>query len=432
MRIHLLALAVVTGCGLGDAPENPTWAEDVAPILASNCVRCHGYPATGGAPDTFRLDMYDDSIAADGTLILGAASMARFIAVRVDKEATGTAGIDTMPPDFATGENLTDRQIEILNNWALADGLPPRGVPPEGNQAPTMVLTRPLADSVVGGQLTLQYEIRDPDRDIVTGQVNAGPSFDSGVQVGPVRSGRGEVVWDFGTEAPGNYNLVARLDDGGETHDIDLGTFDVVLPDGNAAPTVLVTRPRSFDVVARAQSPFTVEVLVGDNDAGDTITLDVEAVRGEQRVTVADDVAATVGVNEIAWDTTALDPGRDWQLVVTASDGTVSRSRTVGPILLSDTTTTLTYDDVAVIIGSNCGVCHGNPSFATLPHDFGLFEDSSDRLGVFTMRGRVLWRAVFQRDMPPPSYRVIGGANAGLSESDRAMIEEWILGGAAQ
>ena len=40
------------------APASPTWASSIQTIFADNCVSCHGSPAKGGAPSSFRLDQY--------------------------------------------------------------------------------------------------------------------------------------------------------------------------------------------------------------------------------------------------------------------------------------------------------------------------------------------------------------------------------------
>src|SRR6185312_13499319 len=61
----LLSLIWVAACV--SAPAAPTWQGDVLPVIASNCVKCHGYPAEFGAPAGFRLDVLEDSDAIDPT-----------------------------------------------------------------------------------------------------------------------------------------------------------------------------------------------------------------------------------------------------------------------------------------------------------------------------------------------------------------------------
>lgn len=62
----LLTLPFLLACpGLGDeeggdVPENPTWNDDIQPILAENCATCHTDTPSNGAPDGFRLDSYAD------------------------------------------------------------------------------------------------------------------------------------------------------------------------------------------------------------------------------------------------------------------------------------------------------------------------------------------------------------------------------------
>ena len=98
-------LAAAVGCA-PSAPDKPTWVDDVQPVMMANCVRCHGSPASGGAPSTFRLDLYEDSIE-NGQQIRGAASMARFVCVR------GSLAED-MPPN---GTAIPARARDMFANW---------------------------------------------------------------------------------------------------------------------------------------------------------------------------------------------------------------------------------------------------------------------------------------------------------------------------
>jgi hypothetical protein len=44
--LSLLAFALLTGglvgCGENSVPENPSWANDIQPLMEARCVRCHG------------------------------------------------------------------------------------------------------------------------------------------------------------------------------------------------------------------------------------------------------------------------------------------------------------------------------------------------------------------------------------------------------
>ena len=44
---------------LGQVPDTPTYSEHIAPLMEVHCDECHSDPATQGAPDYFRTDVYD-------------------------------------------------------------------------------------------------------------------------------------------------------------------------------------------------------------------------------------------------------------------------------------------------------------------------------------------------------------------------------------
>ena len=200
-----LVLVALTACS-PDVPETPSFQEHVAPILAANCLRCHGYPAIGGAPEGFRLDSYEDLPLSDepSDTIAGAASLAPLIAARV---ASSDA---PMPPRFG----LDDYQIETLTNW---DGT--RGPPRANNEPP--VVTATLAG------LSVVVRVDDADDSIVSGQLRLiGPNGDS--LVGLVRTGTTSFVLDASSIVKaGTYRLLARVDDGAEVHAIEALSFEV-------------------------------------------------------------------------------------------------------------------------------------------------------------------------------------------------------------
>ncbi|HSK02661.1 MAG TPA: hypothetical protein VK932_15525 [Kofleriaceae bacterium] len=217
MTRHLLALATsLLGACTADVPPAPSFQQHVMPILAANCVRCHGYPAIGGAPPGFRLDSYEDVAIDDATTVAGAGAYAALIAVRVRDEAR------PMPPRFA----LDEPQIETLERWAagaLAGELPPRGEPRPGNRAP-LVAIEDLSRS--GNVLTIVLRVDDPDGDLVAGELRVQLP---GVErvIGPVRSGRVELAWNTAFVGDGSYPLAARVDDGAMPISIDLGQITV-------------------------------------------------------------------------------------------------------------------------------------------------------------------------------------------------------------
>jgi hypothetical protein len=212
VKIAVAILAVVAiGCA-PSAPDAPRWQTDVMPIVAANCLRCHGYPAIGGAPSRFRLDSFDPVAVSDDPsvpLIDGAASVATAIASRVD------AG--EMPPRFP----LDDHRVDTLVAWASMDP-PERGEPRATNRAPSLTVTELGRD---GATIHLEYELADPDRDLVVGQLRAIGAGDR--LVAPIQSGRIEVYWSAAGLPPGDYALEAVVDDGAGPTTLDAGTIAI-------------------------------------------------------------------------------------------------------------------------------------------------------------------------------------------------------------
>ena len=200
----LAAVPALAGCE-PTAPASPSFQVDVMPILAANCVRCHGVPPLGGAPPEFRLDSFGPTVVdnrgtldvADDVEVLGAAAYGPFLRSRLVDSAR------PMPPRFP----LEDWQVDTLLAWGEADP-PTRGEPRPGNQLPVLVLDELGRDATT---VTLAYELHDPDGDLVVGQL----CDDEGAAclfLAPLSSGRGEVRID--TTLSGPVMLRARLDDG--------------------------------------------------------------------------------------------------------------------------------------------------------------------------------------------------------------------------
>lgn len=215
----LLLAAAAAGCA-PEVPAEPTWVDDVRPILAANCIRCHSPPYIGGAPSVFRLDKFDNEMVEDGPdsdsdpdLIGGAHDYSLSI--------KGVTEQETMPPRFP----LTGRQIDLLAAWSDAGA--PHGEPRADNALPTMTVAGEVA--AAPGRIALSYEIADADGDIVTGLLVADPG--GGADPAPIVVsnqlfvGRGELT---GALPTGTYELMAELDDGNETTEVALGM--VVVP----------------------------------------------------------------------------------------------------------------------------------------------------------------------------------------------------------
>jgi hypothetical protein len=217
LLLSLAAMATLAAACAPEAPDQPTWVDDVRPILQANCIRCHSAPPIGGAPDYLRLDRYSDELTADGgdVLVIGAAGAAPTIAAYTGQEL--------MPPRLP----LTSRQKDILQTWFDAGA--PRGERPD-NLPPTITLeSAPAVDE--DGRVILLYEIEDPDDDLVVGVLRADPAApgqEPELISNQLLSGRGQVSWNTGGLVPGPYTLVVELEDGDEPVFKELGAVEVL------------------------------------------------------------------------------------------------------------------------------------------------------------------------------------------------------------
>jgi len=111
----MLALAP-PACSFGrpditTVPAHPTFAKNVEPLLADHCLLCHGYPATRGAPTSFRLDVYASSNGVQGA------------GDQADRIVRSTLS-DRMPPAAQWGDGVGPNGKKLLQNWQN-DGYPP-------------------------------------------------------------------------------------------------------------------------------------------------------------------------------------------------------------------------------------------------------------------------------------------------------------------
>lgn len=213
-----ILLLLAAGACAPEVPAEPTWVDDVRPILAANCIRCHSPPYIGGAPQYFRLDKFDDDLVIDlefdepvrGAEYVGSGDAFKDVLVTRS----------TMPPRFP----LTDRQVDVLMAWH--DASTPKGDPRDNNTAPTMTVVGDL-NVISAGRIGFQYEIDDADGDIVTGEVLADPGGGDtpSAESNELFAGRGTVKFSL---AAGTYQLSAELDDGSDEVTVDLG--QVVVP----------------------------------------------------------------------------------------------------------------------------------------------------------------------------------------------------------
>lgn len=229
-RRWIAITALLAACAAEEAPSEPSWQVDVMPVLAANCVRCHGYPSVGFAPLNLRLDSYDDVEVAGEVIdsIPGAANVAKDIA---DRTRLGPRLFDDGKLQMPPGRELDLYEADVLRNWAgIADGAgkAPRGPGRPDNASPELQVNEAARDGAV---VTLQYELRDADGDLVVGTLR-GPRLDDegnledGV-IGGFVSGRDTMTIDLTGIPAGSYALVARLDDGADI-DGPEGTADYI------------------------------------------------------------------------------------------------------------------------------------------------------------------------------------------------------------
>ena len=102
-----LALAIVCSAACGpDIPANPTWKDDVWPIVRARCIHCH-YAMDPAAPESDAANFdYPDFASASAAGAVDALAGAGVIDVRLGR----------MPKPPATP--LADWQVETLSRWA--------------------------------------------------------------------------------------------------------------------------------------------------------------------------------------------------------------------------------------------------------------------------------------------------------------------------
>jgi hypothetical protein len=236
--VVVVASGAAAGCALDDPPETPSWQVDVMPVLAANCVRCHGFPLNPLAPTDFRLDAYGPTPLPGISTALNGASEVSVTLARVTEPGFQSNFEDRMPPN----RTLDDRSYRILRNWAgsadAVTNVAPRGPGRDDNRAPTIAA---LEVARTGAVVTLEVEVDDLDHDLVSGII-LGPVLGEQGQVltgsiAVIVSGRRTFAWDTTGLPAGTYDLTARLDDGadidgpdGEEDYIDVPLMPVVLP----------------------------------------------------------------------------------------------------------------------------------------------------------------------------------------------------------
>lgn len=423
----VLAHAFSAGACTDEAPAEPTWT-DVSPVLAAHCIRCHGAPALGAAPATFRLDRYDDlvTLAPDGTQrrVLGAAAMAEWIA---DRAADGS-----MPPRFP----LAQHDRDLLDNWFAnrapdGDGGPPlplRGPAPSQNRPPSLAVTASPDER----GLRLVYELRDPDRDRVTGQLTAQRAGAAPIPLGELHAGRGALLLDTALLPAGRYELEATLDDGPGPQRRNAGALDVV-PPRPAPPRLTLLAPEQGHVVAARELPLTVEVLVADADSAQlSLTVTLLDDRAAAVPVAATTIAVASGARaRVSLGDASLPAGLGYRVTAELSDGTSVERAQSGRFRVSRETTPDSFRSIVDdVLGPYCLRCHASsPRVPNLGIDLSRYRGTAESPGAYELRHRLFHRAVVSQDMPPGSARLAGD---GLPEDARARLAAWLLAGAPE
>jgi hypothetical protein len=170
--------ALAAGCG-GESPvpDEPTWVDDVEPILRGNCFSCHG--AGKRSTDAHRWDFFYDK--GDATLMeIGVPKdlvESKIQALKWPTWLTLPTG-DYMPPPPAT--RLSERDIEVVRRFATN----PRRGTRSANHKPTIAWF-PAAPWVL---------VSDGDHEQVLGKLTCGdvavPIDRTGAQQLPAGAGK--------------------------------------------------------------------------------------------------------------------------------------------------------------------------------------------------------------------------------------------------
>ncbi|MEP6653528.1 MAG: hypothetical protein ABJA82_09235 [Myxococcales bacterium] len=117
--ILLLASASALGACSPAAPTNPTWEQDIHPLIVARCIRCH-YEGGNLDPLTTGLSHATPKIAYNfnyPTLANPPQDGLKVLKALVSPAVRGPRGPkQRMPPPPA--EALEDWQIDMLANWA--------------------------------------------------------------------------------------------------------------------------------------------------------------------------------------------------------------------------------------------------------------------------------------------------------------------------
>jgi hypothetical protein len=195
---RLFPIVLFAACSSPQAPDKPTWAEDVQPIIMGSCGHCHGAtaPDSGGS---FRLDVcsrftfVDTGVAFgencdtdDADLSCATTGIVPGLLKSVLGQITSDgAEAPLMPPP--PGGPLSSYERDVLVRWLTQN--PGCGSRP-GNHAPIVkAIGRPVYAS---DAVTVTLEVDDADGDQVLGSLFVGPDCDptppAGYRADPAKS----------------------------------------------------------------------------------------------------------------------------------------------------------------------------------------------------------------------------------------------------
>ncbi len=108
LLVVLIAAALLGACDYGirdvsSVPDHPTFNGNIYPLFADHCLLCHGSPPNRGAPDYFRLDVYDDQGNVAGAKTMSGPALKDIQSGR-------------MPP-AGGGDGVGPNGLQMLERW---------------------------------------------------------------------------------------------------------------------------------------------------------------------------------------------------------------------------------------------------------------------------------------------------------------------------
>ncbi len=134
MRSALLALLLLVGSAAGNDETKVDFTRDIRPILANNCLLCHG-PDEKGRKGDLRLDTREGAVAdlaGKFAVVPGKPAKSELLARVTSKDR------DELMPPPKSGKKLSPREVDLLKRW-IEQGAPYQRhwafVKPEGGGA---------------------------------------------------------------------------------------------------------------------------------------------------------------------------------------------------------------------------------------------------------------------------------------------------------